>query len=156
VSRRLTTRIAVVFVGAFAAAQIVRPDLANPATDPTRSIQAQPQTAGELGVVLDRSCRDCHSNGTVWPSYTRVAPVSWLMAYAVTKGRHAVNFSEWASYSREQQRILLALSCQDASDGKMPGVYARLRPETRLSRQDVHTICAGARAAEANAAGVRR
>jgi hypothetical protein len=78
------------------------------------------------------------------------------MAYAVTKGRHAVNFSEWTTYSREQQRILLALSCQDATDGKMPGVYARLRPETRLSRQDVHTICAGARAAEAHAGGVTR
>ena len=154
-SRRLT-RVAVVFVAAFAAAQIVRPDLANPATEATRTIQAQVATASELGVVLDRSCRDCHSNGTVWPSYARVAPLSWLMAYAVKKGRHAVNFSEWAAYSPEQQRILLALSCQDASDGKMPGVYAQLRPETRLSPKDVQTICAAARAAEAFAGGVTR
>ena len=154
-SRRLT-QVAVLFVVAFAAAQIVRPDLANRPTDATRTIQAQAGTPTELGVVLDRSCRDCHSNGTVWPSYTRVAPVSWLVAYAVKKGRHAVNFSEWASYSPEQQRILLALSCQDASDGKMPGVYARLRPETRLSPQDVETICTAARAAEAFAGGVTR
>jgi cytochrome c len=153
-SRRLT-RVAVVFVALFAAAQIVRPDFANPVTDPTRTIQAQATTPSELGVVLDRSCGDCHSNGTVWPSYARVAPVSWLMSYAVTKGRRAVNFSDWASYSPEQQRRLLALSCQDASEGKMPGVYAQLHPETRLSRQDVQTICATARAADAYAGGAR-
>ena len=145
-SRRLT-RIAVVFVGAFAAAQLVRPDRTNPPIDATRTIQAQAETPSGLGIVLDRACRDCHSNGTAWAGYARVAPMSWLMAYAVRKGRNAVNFSEWAAYSPDQRRILLALSCQDASDGKMPGVYARVRPETRLSPQDVETICAPARAA---------
>lgn len=139
-SRRLAQAI-VIFVAAFAAAQLARPDFANPATDAARTIQAQATTPRELGSVLDRACRDCHSNATVWRSYARVAPVSWLMAYAVSKGRHAVNFSEWASYSPEQQRTLLALSCQDVSAGRMPGVYARLRPETRLSPGDVQTIC---------------
>jgi hypothetical protein len=59
-----------------------------------------------------------------------------------------------AAYSPEQQRIFLALSCQDASEGKMPGPYARLRPQTGLSAQDVATICAAARQAEAHPAGV--
>ena len=154
-SRQLT-RIAGVFVAAFAAAQLVRPDRTNPATDATRTIQAQAGTPSGLGVVLDRACRDCHSNGTVWPGYAREAPLSWLMAYAVSKGRSAVNFSEWAAYSPEQRRALLTLSCQDASDGKMPGVYTRVRPETRLSAQDVETICAAARAAEAYAGGMAR
>lgn len=140
-SRRLIGAV-VTFVAALAAAQLARPDFSNPATDDGRTIQAQAATPKALGAVLDRSCRDCHSNRTVWPSYARVAPVSWLMAYAVNKGRSAVNFSEWASYSPEQQQMLLALSCQDASAGKMPGVYARLRPETRLSPQDIQTICA--------------
>jgi heme-binding protein len=148
-SRRLT-QAAFVFVAAFAAAQLLRPERSNPTTDPSRTIQAQVGTASGLGVGLDRACRDCHSNGTVWPWYSRVAPVSWLMAYGVKKGRDAVNFSEWASYSPEQQRILLALSCQDASEGKMPGPYTRLRPETRLSTQDVETICAAAREAQAH------
>lgn len=152
-ARRLT-RIAVVFVATFAAAQLVRPDRTNPPTDASRTIQAQAGTPSELGRVLDRACRDCHSNGTVWPGYARVAPVSWLMAYAVKEGRSAVNFSEWARYSPDQRRVLLALSCQDASDGKMPGVYARVRPETRLSPRDVETICAAARAAEGYAARV--
>jgi glutamate synthase domain-containing protein 2 len=59
------------------------------------------------------------------------------MAYGVTKGREAVNFSEWGTYAPEAQRTLLSASCQDVSDGKMPGPYTLLRPETRLSAQHV-------------------
>jgi heme-binding protein len=73
----------------------------------------------------------------------------------VTKGRKAVNFSEWAAYSPDQQRILLAASCDDVTHDKMPGPYTLLHPEMRLSAQDVTTICAAARQAEANAAGGR-
>jgi hypothetical protein len=138
----------------FAAAQLVRPERANLATDASRTIQAHVGTT-RLVAVLDRACRDCHSNATVWPWYTQIAPASWLMAYGVTKGRKAVNFSEWATYPPEAQRTLLSASCQDVSDGKMPGPYTLLRPETRLSAQDVETICASARRSEASAAGGR-
>jgi hypothetical protein len=146
--RRRLKQAAVIFVVAFAAAQLVRPERANPPTDASRTIQAHTGASG-LAAVLDRSCRDCHSNLTVWPWYTQIAPVSWLMAYGVTKGRNAVNFSEWAAYSPEQRRILLAVSCEDVTNGKMPGPYTLLHPETRLSTQDVATICAAAREAEA-------
>jgi hypothetical protein len=143
-SRRLK-QAAVVLVVVFAAAQLVRPERANPPTDVSRSIQAHVGTASGLVPVLDRSCRDCHSNLTVWPWYTQVAPVSWLMAYGVTKGRAAVNFSEWTAYSPEQQRTLLAVSCDDVRSGKMPGLYTLVHPKTRLSAQDVETICVAAR-----------
>ena len=152
-SRRLK-QAAAVFVVAFAAAQLIRPDRANPAIDESRAIQAHVGTGSGLVAVLDRACRDCHSNGTVWPWYTQIAPASWLMASGVAQGRKAVNFSEWAAYSPEQQRMLLAMSCDDVTSGTMPGPYTLLRPETKLSAQDVETICAAARQAEAHAAGV--
>ncbi len=140
-----------VFVVLVAAAQLVRPEQANPATDASRTIQAHAGTTSRLGVVLNRACRDCHSNATVWRWYTKIAPVSWLYARGVTEGRKAVNFSEWAAYSAEHQRIVLAASCQDVSTGRMPGAYSLVRPETRLSAQDIETICAAARQAEAAA-----
>jgi hypothetical protein len=143
---------ALVMVIVFAAAQLVRPDRANPATDARRTIQAHVGTTSELVTILDRSCRDCHSNNTVWPWYAQIAPLSWLMARGVAEGRKAVNFSEWASYSPDVQRTLLSVSCQDATSGKMPGPYTRVRPETKLSSQDIETICAAARQAEASAA----
>lgn len=144
---------AVVFVVVLAAAQFVRPERANPPTAASRTIRAHAEPASGLAAVLERACRDCHSNETVWPAYTRIAPVSWLMEYGVRKGRSAVNFSDWAAYTPEQQAMLLALSCQDASEGKMPGPYTLIHPETRLSAQDIETICTGARRAEARTAG---
>lgn len=138
-------KAAIVFVVVLVAAQFIRPDRTNPATDAIRTIAAQPGAPKELVAVLDRACSDCHSNATVWPSYTQIAPVSWLMAYAVKEGRKAVNFSEWAAYSPERQRQLLAQSCQDVTAGKMPGAYTLLRSETKLSPRDIETVCAAAR-----------
>ncbi|RUW37996.1 MULTISPECIES: heme-binding domain-containing protein [unclassified Mesorhizobium] len=143
--------IAVVFV----AAQLVRPDRTNPPTDVSRTIQAHAGITSELVAVLDRSCGDCHSNATVWPWYSNIVPFSWLMAYGVNEGRKAVNFSEWAGYSPEQQWKLLAESCHDATSGKMPGSYTALRPETRLSYQDIDTICVAAQKAEVDAGHVQ-
>jgi hypothetical protein len=79
------------------------------------------------------------------------------MAYGVKEGRNAVNFSEWGAYAAERQRELLDQSCRDVSQGKMPGSpWALLHPEARLSPQDVETICAAARQAEAGAPNGRR
>ena len=140
---RRITYVAVGLVAVFAAAQLVRPSSANPPTIPARTIGAH--AGKEVSAIVGRSCRDCHSNATVWPRYAKVSPLSWLMSYAVTKGRRAVNFSEWSSYPSDVQRTMLAASCQDASAGKMPGIYAWLQPETRLSASDVDTICLAAR-----------
>jgi hypothetical protein len=146
--KRRLQRGALILVVAFAAMQLVRPERANPAIDPARTIQAHVDPASRLPTILDRACSDCHSNATVWPWYTQVAPVSWLMARGVAEGRKSVNFSEWAGYSSSQQRILLSASCDDASTGRMPGPWTLLHPEARLSPQDIETICAAARQAE--------
>jgi hypothetical protein len=140
---------AVVFVVLLAAAQLMRPDRTNPATDPSHTIRAFVGTDNGLMAVLDRSCGDCHSNDTVWPWYAQIAHFSWLMAYGVKVGRRTVNFSEWASYSPAVQQSLLAASRSDASTGKMPGAYTLVRPESRLADQDVKAICTAAQTARA-------
>jgi hypothetical protein len=71
------------------------------------------------------------------------------MAYGVEKGRDVVNFSEWAAYPTQKQRVLLIESCNAVTRGRMPGAYTLLHPEMRLSAQDVETICAAAQPAEA-------
>jgi len=143
-SRQLK-QVAVAFVVVFVAAQLVRPERANPATDPTRTIAARVGAGNALVPILDRACGDCHSNHTAWPWYTNVAPLSWLMVYGVREGRAAVNFSEWAAYPPERQRQLLDASCHDATTGKMPDhLWTTLHPEARLSTQDIDTICAAA------------
>jgi hypothetical protein len=145
-NRRLKHAVVAVVIG-FAAAQLIGVERSNPATDARRTIQAQPGTL-PLARILERSCRDCHSNATRWPWYTQVAPVSWAAAYGVRKGRMAVNFSEWAAYQPTERAGLLAASCADVSTGKMPGPWTLLHPEAKLSAQDIDTICSAARQAE--------
>lgn len=128
------------------AAQLIRPSRANPPTDPSRTIAAQLGKSSAVVAVLDRSCNECHSNSTVWPGYTEVAPLSWIAVRAIDEARQAVNFSEWANYSPEQQRQLLALSCAEASSGRMPGsVSMSLKLAAPLSQADVAAICAASR-----------
>jgi hypothetical protein len=144
-SRHLTRHL-VVFGAIVAAAQLIRPALANPATDASRTIQAHVGAANGLPAILQRACGNCHSNATVWPAYSRVAPLSWLVARTVSEGRKAVNFSEWAAYPRDTQRLLLAASCEDVRQGTMPvRGYTLLYPEAALSAADIETICAAAR-----------
>lgn len=138
-------QVAVALVVVALAAQVIRPDRTNPGVDQSHTIRAQLGATSGVVPILDRSCGDCHSNATVWPWYTQVAPLSWLMAYGVKKGRAVVNFSEWTAYPPERQRQLLAASCQATTAGKMPGAYTWLHPEMKLSTQEIQTICAAAR-----------
>ena len=147
-SRRLTFA-AVLVVIAFAAAQLIRPSRANPPTDPARTIRAHMGTASGLVPILDRSCNECHSNATEWPWYAQIAPVSWVLARGIAEGRNIVNFSEWGGYSVDQQRDLLAASCESARAGRMPGIYTWVRSDARLSAEDIETICAAARELDA-------
>ena len=149
-------QVGVTLMLVFAAAQLVRPERVPTPADASHTIPAQMGTQGALAAILDRSCSDCHSNNPSWPWYAEVAPVSWLMVRGATEGRDAVNFSEWTGYPPDVQRTLLAASCQDATRGTMPGPYALLRPATKLSPQDIETICAASRQADASAATAGR
>ncbi len=51
-----------------------------------------------------RACFDCHSNETVWPWYSSVAPVSWLVQHDVDEGRQYLNFSNWNQVNGEGER----------------------------------------------------
>lgn len=143
-SRRLK-QAALVLVVLAAGAQLIRPSRLNPPVDPAHTIGAYVDKSSGLAPILDRSCGDCHSNATVWPWYTQIAPLSWAMARGVSEGRRAVNFSEWAGYSKAQQQTLLSVSCEDVSSGKTPGPWTLIHPETKLSPRDVETICSAAR-----------
>ncbi|PYR33619.1 MAG: hypothetical protein DMF90_20150 [Acidobacteria bacterium] len=103
VSRRLK-QAAVVFIIVFAAAQFVRPERANPATDARRTIRAHMGTASGLVAVLDRACRLSLERDHV-AGYTQVAPVSWLMAQGVTEGRKAVKPGR-SEHSRRTERAV--------------------------------------------------
>lgn len=119
----------------FGAIQFIPVDRSNPPA--TAEISVPP----EVRSVLVRSCYDCHSNQTVWPWYSRVAPVSWLVARDVHKGRDELNFSTWDRYSSGRQAKLLKESWEEVSEGEMPmWFYVWLHPNAHLSPADRELI----------------
>jgi len=58
-------------------------------------------------ILLQRACQDCHSENTLWPWYSRIPPVSWMIKKDVEDARGQVNFSKWDSYRPDEQADLL-------------------------------------------------
>jgi hypothetical protein len=128
--------------GLAVAIQLVRPARTNPATDPSATLHAQLAVPPDVASILERSCRDCHSNDTRWPWYTNVAPVSWWVIDHVDHGRSHFNFSQWAKYDAEEQRTLLTRSCELSQSGAMPlPSYLRMH-DAAMSASDVAALCA--------------
>jgi len=135
--------LAVVFV----AIQFSRPARTNPPVNPAHSIEANLQVSPQVVAIFDRSCNDCHSNKTVWPWYTNVAPVSWFLVNHVNEGRRDMNLSEWGSYDKDKQSHRLRDICEQVQDGEMPlSTYTPLHPKAKLSAADVQTLCDWAKA----------
>ncbi|MCC6129141.1 MAG: heme-binding domain-containing protein [Acidobacteria bacterium] len=86
-----------------------------------------------------RACGDCHSNKTVWPWYSNVAPASWLVQRDVDKGRRHMNVSQWKAgknYGLEAAGLI--------DEGKMPlPPYLLLHPEARLTPAEKQELMDG-------------
>ena len=90
--------------------------------------------------ILKRTCYDCHSNETIWPGYSRVAPVSWLLAWDVGEGREELNFSTWNRYNQKKRDKIIKEIWEEVQEGEMPPwFYLPLHPEARLSDSD-HSV----------------
>jgi hypothetical protein len=89
-----------------------------------------PWDAAETRQLAVRACYDCHSNETVWPWYSRIAPLSWMIEQDIAEGRAVLNFSEWGSAPTPE----IEETVEQISTRKMPlPYYLLLHPEARLS-----------------------
>lgn len=80
--------------------------------------------------LAQRACFDCHSNETVWPWYSNVAPVSWLLQRHVEEGRHKLNFSDWSRSEGEEAEEM----GESVVKGSMPlANYLWTHPVARLT-----------------------
>jgi hypothetical protein len=96
-------------------------------------IQAPP----EVREILRRSCYDCHSHETRWPWYSRVAPMSWLVADHVEHARGDLNFSDWPASDPEAQEHAFEDIREEVEEGEMPlASYLAMHPRARLSDEE--------------------
>ena len=130
---RPTVAASVALAAALVALQLVPVDRTNPPVE--SDIGAPPDVAP----VLRRACYDCHSHETAWPWYTRVAPLSWLVARDVTEGRRRLNLSRWTAYVSDPGTAQCKLDHIAASVGETdmpPWYYRLLHSEARLEEED--------------------
>jgi len=91
--------------------------------------------------LAQRACFDCHSNETVWPWYSKIAPVSWLVQRDVDEGRQKLNFSEWQNASNFEKLNEIS---EVVLEGEMPPLtYYPTHPEARLNAQEKQQLAQG-------------
>jgi len=90
--------------------------------------------------LAKRACFDCHSNETVWPWYSNVPPVSWLVILDTVNGRQRLNFSEWGT-RRNPDAGEISEIIQESE--MPPAVYLPMHPNARLSSQEKQQLITG-------------
>ncbi|MBI4731547.1 MAG: heme-binding domain-containing protein [Chloroflexi bacterium] len=92
--------------------------------------------------LAQRACFDCHSNETVWPWYSTIAPFSWLIYSDVVEGRQKMNFSEWTQGGSQDIDELMEV----LQEGEMPPFqYLLMHPEAKLTDDEKQTLIDGLR-----------
>lgn len=140
--RRSVRYLFIAAVAALMLAQTVRPARTNPPIDPARTLHSRAPVPAEVAGILDRACRDCHSNETRWPWYSHVAPVSWFVIDHVNHGRSHFNYSDWAQYDAAEAARLLKESCKLTEAAAMPlASYSIVHRSAALTPAEVRAIC---------------
>ena len=126
-------KIIIGLVALFFLIQLIPVDRSNPPV--TREIAWDSAETRDLAV---RACYDCHSNETVWPAYSYVAPISLIVGHHVEDGRALLNFSEWDQPQHAHEIIDVVES------GAMPlGSYLPLHPEADLTAAEKEALITG-------------
>ena len=103
-------------------------------------VSEPPWDSPQTRALAKRACFDCHSNETVWPWYSYVAPVSWLVYSDTMRGRSRMNFSEW---NTGPQRRVDEIS-RVVQGGEMPpAIYLPMHPNARLTAVEKQQLITG-------------
>nr|WP_237426968.1 heme-binding domain-containing protein [Deinococcus xianganensis] len=118
----LLPRMLLGLIALFVVAQLVPYGRAH--ANPT--VQARPKwDSPQTEALFTRACADCHSHATVWPSYSNVAPVSWLMQRHVDEDRSRFDVNV-PGYGRDADE-----AAKEVGAGSMPPAPAPHRPPER-------------------------
>ncbi len=131
----------ILLIAAFVVMQFFGIDRTNPDFDPKDDFLSMEKPPADLEKLVKASCYDCHSNQTIWPWYSYVAPVSWLIEAHVIDGRDNVNLSEWGTYELEDRAYIIEEMIEEIEDGEMPFPgYDKLHPDAKLSEEQKQSL----------------
>ena len=107
----------------------------------TNAIENHYKVPSKVQSLLKTSCYDCHSNNTIYPSYSKIQPVKWWLADHVNSGKRHLNFDEFNTYSREKKLKKLDEIAETIKEGEMPLTsYTVIHRKAILSASDQSEI----------------
>ena len=140
--KKYLVRIAASLAVLAVVAQLFRPELTNPQSDPSLSVKNYKGIPPEVASKLETACFDCHSNQTRWLWYSYITPVNYLIAKDVNSGRKRMNFSDWGKLKPGKLLSLLDEIYTQVYNHEMPDPkYRFLHSEARLTDAEVKMIC---------------
>lgn len=120
----------------FVIIQVFRIDKSNAPLDKSKDILVITQASPEISGILRTSCYDCHSNESVYPWYTNIAPFSWWIKHHMNEGKEELNFSEWGDYKERRKDHKLKESIEMVEEEEMPlGSYTWIHGEAELTKE---------------------
>lgn len=96
----------------------------------------------ETEALIRTACYDCHSNETVWPWYSYIAPASWLVVHDVNDGRGHLNFSRTNIVDHTLQDFLDDVTWH-IQNNMPPRKYLILHPDAALNDEQQAQLIAG-------------
>jgi hypothetical protein len=90
-----------------------------------------------IEIILKKACYDCHSNDTIWPSYSKIAPASFFITSHVNDGRKAINFSTYKQMDGEKKDARLKRAVKLIQlDMMPPSSYILLHKDAKLTLEE--------------------
>ncbi|MFT6210696.1 MAG: hypothetical protein ACJAYA_001124 [Bacteroidia bacterium] len=77
----------------------------------------------EVQNILEKACMDCHSSQTTYPWYANITPVNYWLEGHVKEGNEHLNFSEWNSYTLEDQKHVAKEIVEVVGKKEMPMLF---------------------------------
>jgi Haem-binding domain len=116
------------------AVQFIPVNLPEVAKDNPGDIMKSGLVSQEVANLLKNSCYSCHSNETVYPWYSYVAPSSWLVKRDVMEAREELNFSTWSELDQRKMIKKLDDIASEVGEGNMPmPIYTLIHGSAKLN-----------------------
>ena len=89
---------------------------------------------GDVKLILEKACNDCHTNNTEYPWYSNVQPIDWWLNDHIADGKKHLNFDEYTNKSLRFQYHKMEEIAEEIKDGGMPlDSYTWMHSEAKLT-----------------------
>lgn len=134
-------KILIVLIVVLIAIQFIRPAYNSGEAKPATDITMAYNVPLNVQQILDKACRDCHSDYTNYPWYDKIQPVTWWVQHHVNEGKSELNFSQFATYTGKKKAHKLEEVSEMVQKNEMPlQSYTWMHKSARLNEDEKQAL----------------